>query len=93
MKIPSRILSLPPAALLAANALLLGGCANLARNPPSGGEILVVETENVWMTGSNIPVRVPKSPTARIAPTISPLTVLTPDEMRRGYGPGTAPMH
>ncbi len=91
MKTPSRLLCFTPAALLAALSLLVGGCAN--RPQSSGGEIVVVETQNIWVTGSHIPVRVPKSTTARMIPTISPLTILTADDMRRASGPAAPPMH
>jgi hypothetical protein len=81
--------------LLAAIALFLGGCAGLVGNSSSSasGEMVVVETVNVYVTGSNIPVRVPKSASARQIPTVSPLVIFTADDMRRIGGPSGPPMH
>jgi hypothetical protein len=93
MKTSSSIPCFPPAVLLAVFLLLLSGCANLDRRASSGGPMVVVESENVYVTGSHIPVRVPKSASVRTLPTISPLTVLTADDMRRAMGPAPAPMH
>lgn len=90
MKIPSRTLCQVPATLLAVGSFLAGGCAHLVRHPSAGEQFVVVETENIWVTGSQIPVRVPKSATARMLPTISPVDIITPDDMRRMP---TAPMH
>jgi hypothetical protein len=47
----------------------------------------------VYLTGSHIPVLVPKSPTARMVPTISPLSILTPEEIVRASVPTPFPMH
>lgn len=97
MKTPFRFPCFPPAALLAAIALLLGGCAGVVQNPPSSagsaGNAVVVETVNVYVTGSHIPVRMPKSAIARPTPTISPLIILTADDIRRIGGPSGPPMH
>ena len=89
--------SLPPLTRLAAGAgcaaiaLLFNGCATTRQYTPTvGGEMILVEYDNVWITGSHIPVRVPRSPTARIAPTISPIQILTADDVRRLPNP---PMH
>lgn len=89
----SRLPRIVPAALLATLALLVGGCANLVRYPASGDKIVVAEMENVWVTGSHIPMRVPKGISLRSTPSISPMTILTPDDIRRGNGPSVVPMH
>jgi hypothetical protein len=54
--------------------------------------IVAAEYEQVYFTGSHIPVLVPKDPNVRRVPTISPLVIMTPDEMQRSVGP-TFPMH
>ena len=75
----------------AAASLLFASCASPSQPTPGpGGQVVIVEYDNVWITGSNIPVRVPRSPTARIAPTISPMSILTADDVRRM---ANAPMH
>jgi hypothetical protein len=71
----------------------LGACAGPSPSALSGQPIVAVEYRQVFLTGSHIPVRVPVSPTARIAPTISPLTILTPEEIVRAVGPTPFPMH
>jgi hypothetical protein len=73
------------AALFAAAALVLAGCAHHAQAPVPGpdGKILLVEYDQVYVTGSHIPVLVPRSATVRTEPGISPLTTLTPDQMRQ----------
>jgi len=63
------------------------------RSRRAGRTLVVIETGNVYVTGSHIPERVPKSAGVRTPPTISPLTVLTADDMRRALGPSPAPMH
>ena len=63
-------------------AVEMDRAARLSTVSPQG-EMIVVETENIWITGSQIPIRVPKSATARMLPTISPVDVITPDDMRR----------
>lgn len=93
MKTSSRIPRIVPAASLTVLALLVGGCANLVRYPASGDRIVVAEMQNVWVTGSHIPIRVPKNTNLLMGPSISPLTVLTPDDIRRGNGPSAVPMH
>lgn len=86
MKTP--LLPLPRWIPVIAFAAFAAGCASPAvtatRRPFVGAEY-----EQVYVTGSHIPVLVPKSPTARRIPGISPLTILTPDEVRH-HG---LPMH
>ena len=55
--------------------------------------IVIVEYETVYVTGSYIPVRVPKSSTARVPPTTSPVDVITQEEMRRMPMSGRRPMN
>jgi len=81
--------------------ILLGlgpSCATQTRKiarpaiPPDGRVLAESEYEYVTVTGSNIPVRVPKSPTARPLPSASPVMQVSPDEFRnlvqRGFGSG-----
>jgi hypothetical protein len=78
-----------------ATALALSGCAGL-HGPAANTDRPRVVTKDyveVQLTGSYIPVRVPKSPTARMAPTISPLAIITPEEAVRITAPSTFPMH
>ena len=88
---------LRPARLVtAAAALLCGACANHTKNTaapqtPDHRQVLTEgEYEYVRVTGSNIPVRVPKSPTARPLPSASPVTEISPeafrDTVQRGLG-------
>ena len=71
---------------------LLAGCVAQTNHTPTPvveGKILSEsEYEYRIVTGSNIPVRVPKSPTARPVPTIAPVTVMNPEQfgdmLRRG---------
>lgn len=60
---------------------------------PRDGRVLPdSEYEWVTITGSNIPVRVPKSPTARPLPPASPVREMSAQEFRdmvqRGFGSG-----
>lgn len=75
--------------LLTVVAVFFTGCAGptaiAARQPFVGADY-----EQIYVTGSHIPVLVPKSPTARRLPGISPLAIITPDEIRHR---GNFPMH
>ena len=59
----------------------------------SGEQMLLVETQEVFVTGSHIPVRIPKSSSVSTVPPISPLTILSADDMRHIGGPSGPPMH
>ena len=87
MKTPP--LASPRCLVLAALSALAGGCvgpvATDTRRPFVGADY-----EQIYVTGSHIPVLVPKSPTARRLPGISPLMIITPDDIRRQ---GHLPMH
>ena len=80
------------AVLLLVVACSVAGCAGPAatgvRRPFVGAEY-----HQVYLTGSHIPVLVPKSATARMVPTISPLSILTPEEIVRASQPTPFPMH
>jgi len=76
-------------------ALLVSACASKSASvapSQSAGEQKIVlregEYKEVYVTGSNIPVRVSASPTARPLPGATNVTTLSPDEwqdlMRRG---------
>jgi hypothetical protein len=75
--------------LLVTTSALGAGCAGPAmtdtRRPVVGADY-----EQIYITGSHIPILVPKSPTARRLPTFSPTVVITPDEIRQR---GNFPMH
>ena len=73
-------------------SLLTAGCAGPVATTGEGTPPQVVTTEykQVFVTGSHIPVLVPTSPTARTPPTVSPLVIITPDDMKRL--PGGGPM-
>lgn len=86
----------PPLAGLAATllALLCASCSTQAKKaaptqPPADRQVLKEgEYEYVRVTGSNIPVRVPKSPTARPLPPASPVTEMSPDDFRNAVQRG-----
>ncbi len=74
---------------------LSAGCAGPA---PSGiayvkPPFVAAEYEQVYLTGSHIPVLVPKDPSIRRIPTISPLVILKADEMQVSVGATPFPMH
>lgn len=89
-----KTLPFTPAPLLAALVLsaLAAGCAGPgathARVAFAGADYY-----QIYLTGSHIPVLVPRSPTAQILPTISPLSILTPDDMVAASAPTGSPMH
>ena len=70
-------------AALSVLPLLASSCNYAPSSPTSPGAIIVTETDNIWVTGSHIPIVVPKSATAHTATGISPLTILSPEDMRR----------
>lgn len=73
-------------------AVVTAGCAGPAAHFPRGPYI-AADYEQVYVTGSHIPVLMPKSPSVRRLPSISPLVVLTPEEMQRITAPTPFPMH
>lgn len=74
---------------------LSAGCAG-----PASSDIAYVkkpfvtaEYEQVYLTGSHIPVLVPKDPSIRRIPTISPLVILKVEDLQTAMGPTPFPMH
>jgi hypothetical protein len=74
---------------MAGLAVGLGGCASTAQRTASiGGEkVLTQNFRWVYVTGSHIPVAVPIDPNVKTLTGVSPLNVITPDEIRRWGGP------
>src|SRR3954447_8127233 len=92
---PSTICPRPLIVFTAVASFLCASCATqtkkIASPPPAGAQILKeTEYEYVKVTGSNIPVRVPKSPTVRPLPAASPVTEMSAEQFRdvvqRGLG-------
>ena len=78
--------------LLVPLALVGSGCVGTSASKTPGvpgtpeRAIVTTEYEQVYLTGSHIPVLVPKSPTARRLPTTSPLVIMTAeDAVRAGF--------
>jgi hypothetical protein len=101
---PSQHIAHGVAILLIGAAPLLSSCVSKpAATVPLktiAGERIVLregEYEEVYVTGSNIPVRVSKSPTATRLPGASAVTTLTPEEfqemVRRGDALGSSYRH
>ena len=71
--------------------LVLAGCTTPATNSAAPKNGVVVETKNVILTGSNIPITVPKNAIAHPAPPMAPVVILQPGEtmpfMDHGGGP------
>jgi hypothetical protein len=94
MNASSRLSRRGPAVCLVLFALAITGCASRASRQALPSEAIVTtEWENVYVTGSHIPVRVAKGGTTRTTPGISPLVVVFPDDFRFGLGPSPSPMH
>ncbi len=77
---------------LALAGLMLGltGCATAMHRTASiaGNEKVVTQNFKwVYVTGSHIPIAVPIDPNVKGVTGVSPLTVITPEEMRRWGGP------
>jgi hypothetical protein len=51
----------------------------------------VAEYDQVWVTGSNIPVRVPKGQRHALH-TTSPMVILKQEDVQRALGPGMIPL-
>ena len=75
------------AGLVIGGALLLAGCATkTAGEIPMEGKIVLVEGqyESAFVTGSRLPVLVPKGQVARAATlAVSPVLSLSPEELQR----------
>jgi hypothetical protein len=77
-----------PLVLLSAIAMLASGCATRVASTKVGEEKVVTKNYKwVYVTGSHIPVAVPISPDVKPPPGISPLTVLSPEQIRHLGGP------
>jgi hypothetical protein len=79
-----------PTVFMVGGALLLNGCASTPKavtTAKAADERKVVlseaEYEYVYITGSNIPVRVPKTPIARPLLTSSPVRVISPEDFEK----------
>jgi hypothetical protein len=79
-----------PVVFLVGVALLLTGCVSTPKavtavKEVDGKKIFLSEAqyEYVYVTGSNIPVRVPKTPIARPLLTSSPVRVMSPDDFEK----------
>jgi hypothetical protein len=82
--------SLPWFPLAGAVILLAGGCASHPSQTTARVADQKMVTPNyrwVLVTGSHIPVAVPTDPAVRGVPSISPLSVYTPEEIRQYGGP------
>ena len=71
-------------------ALLLTGCASTPKNAAAakttdGKQIVLSEAEYeyIYVTGSNIPARVPKTAIARPLLTSSPVRVISPEDFEK----------
>jgi hypothetical protein len=61
----------------------LAGCASAQKpNAVPGEPKQIVEYDTVYRTGSNLPVRVPKSPTARPLPGANEVSTMSPEAFR-----------
>lgn len=78
-------------ALLAASLLALAGCATTSDPAPAETAGKIVETKSVLITGSHIPVKVPKNPIAHPEPTLAPVVSLSISDTAPFQGPGAAP--
>ncbi len=86
----------PPRALRSALLLvsatgLLAGCAGPATKATVG--VSASEYEQVYVTGSYIPVLVPKGSGLRPIHTISPAVIILQDDVQRALGNGPINMH
>ena len=81
--------------VLVAVLSLATSCTSVERKAAAaeGPRVLLDETqyEKIYVTGSNLPVLVPKSSTARPLPSISPVTSVSGDSFRDAVRPGRAP--
>jgi hypothetical protein len=65
-----------------------GGCATRTASTKVAGERIVTQNFKwVYVTGSHIPVAVPLDANVQAPPGVSPLTVLTPEQIRHLGGP------
>jgi hypothetical protein len=71
--------------------LALAGCATKSDDPAAPAPGVVVETTNVIVTGSHIPIKVPKNAIARPETPISPVVSLTTSDTVPFQGPAAAP--
>jgi hypothetical protein len=75
-----------------APCLLLAGCATVTTDAAPPKDAVIVETKSVLVTGSHIPVRVPKNPIARPEPTLAPVVTMTVSDTVPFQGPGATPV-
>jgi hypothetical protein len=83
-------------ALAAGLFALLTSCASTKKDTPRMESARVLDKtqyEEVYVTGSNIPVLVPKGPnTVQRLPTISPVKTISGDAFRDAMRPGRTPV-
>ena len=81
--------------LIALFAGLAAGCAGPAAHEVAQARqpFVIADYKQVYVTGSHIPILVPKDPTIQRIPTISPLVILSVDDAQRSTGPTPFPMH
>ena len=84
---------LAAATLLAASLLAPAGCATNSTSAAASAETAgrIVETKSVLVTGSHIPVKVPKNPIAHPEPTLAPVVTLSVSDTVPFQGPAAAP--
>jgi len=76
------LVGLPVLAFAASGCVGTHPTTNASTAVPDGA-IVTREYEQVYLTGSHIPVLVPKSPTAKMLPPISPLVILSAEDAKR----------
>jgi hypothetical protein len=81
------------AGVIAVTALLLvSSCASVRKTAAAGEERKIVLTESeyetVYVTGSMLPVLVPKSATARPLPSMSPVSTMSAEAYQKAMQPG-----
>lgn len=86
-RLPSR-----PLAFIGVLGGLTAGCAGPGATFVRG-PFIAADYEQVYVTGSHIPVLVPKNPGIRGVPNTSPLVIMSPDDLRRAMSPSAFPMH
>jgi hypothetical protein len=92
----SIIVRLPSLVLPAGLLLLLASCASTNRDTRSQSPKVVLDKsqyEEVYVTGSNIPVLVPRGmTTAQALPPISPVKTMSAEAFRDATRPGRTPV-
>jgi hypothetical protein len=76
--------------------LLVSSCASVRKTAAAGEDRKIVLTESeyetVYVTGSMLPVLVPKSATARPLPSMSPVSTMSPEAFQKAMQPGRTPV-